>query len=442
MILNQIESDLTVINKELKELEIEQARNPQQNTQNFELKYKLTQNILWCKTEVIRLKALLALKREPASYTSPVTNQTYIRTPLYQENIRYYSHCNKTSRKTNGKGRSKFYLHSDDGKKDIRFFMEHRADKQYPHGAFSQKVKQGFVGTETSPSYAIKILKRGIFSAANTEEIRVAMRAAYCARLLGRTGQTFRRNNKEYFITDWHPGANIAKTSKADLSTISIADRIALAIDLTRQVAILHSYGFIHCDIKPGNVVINPSAAFLIDLDSVLLKTDSLNVGITVTPQYLDSELNWHFEFGNARKELDEKSDIYALGLTLSFLFPELLNSKTVSKTGQISTNSSQSFYYRQIILEQGSEFKQHQALAELLLSLTANNKNQRPSSAINVYHALGKLSRQKYQKDYNASYNFATDPSKQSGKQAFSEIEKEILEYDDTPADLSSPIL
>ena len=267
MTFKQIKSDIVTLQREVDKLNSIKAHFQFHKASQEERDYQIEvqKQFNYYQTELIMLKAIVYRGKEPNTYTSIVTNKTYTLidtdashkvwspilgqrtikatkpTPPEAKSIfRYYSHCRKIARRDSQQGRSLFFLHSDDGRKDITFTMEHRSDKTYPHGEFSQKVKQGYLGTAIEPSYAIKIFKQGIFGSDKTEEMRIAMRAAYCARLLGRTGQTFRRKDKEYFITDWHIGKNLSNVETDELMKSSVADRIALAIDLTRQIAILH----------------------------------------------------------------------------------------------------------------------------------------------------------------------------------------------------------
>jgi serine/threonine protein phosphatase PrpC len=92
---------------------------------------------------------------------------------------------------------------------------------------------------------------------------------------------------------------------------------IAIAIELAKAVAALHRAGVIHRDIKPDNVILQPGGGLkLIDLGVARLPdiADFPAGDIPGTPSYMAPELI-QGEQGN------EKSDIYALGVTLFRMF-------------------------------------------------------------------------------------------------------------------------
>lgn len=233
----------------------------------------------------------------------------------------YIMFGSKQSRKNLNKRNSIFTVLHHNGDRKLHFIMEHESKKKYPKGTFSLKVKKGFAKKEeTHPTYAIKIYKKNTIS-----ELRSAMRAAYCYQQLGRTGITFRRNNKQYMVTDWLQGSQLDKANEAQIQSIPIDRRIKMAISLLEELSLFHRKGFIHQNIKPSNVIINIEKEKLnfVDLDSVRPKEASSDP-VMYTKSYLSSNTQRNAQINPSMKLLNEQTDLHAMGLTLSFLFKEI----------------------------------------------------------------------------------------------------------------------
>jgi serine/threonine protein phosphatase PrpC len=98
---------------------------------------------------------------------------------------------------------------------------------------------------------------------------------------------------------------------------ISRTEGIAIAAKLAKGVAALHRAGVIHRDIKPDNVILQPGGGLkLIDLGVARLPNieDFPAANVPGTPSYMAPELI----DGQAG---DEKSDLFALGVTLFRMF-------------------------------------------------------------------------------------------------------------------------
>ncbi len=95
-------------------------------------------------------------------------------------------------------------------------------------------------------------------------------------------------------------------------SYITYKQLVLYLYNILQTLTILHSHNLLHKDIKPGNIVVNDSGAYLIDFDisrqfNNLKETDTSLVG---TKGYASPE-----QFGFA--QTTDKSDIYSLGVTL-----------------------------------------------------------------------------------------------------------------------------
>ena len=381
------------------------------------------------------LEAMLASKVVPEKYFSPITKKIYLRTPeeAYASkvlpNAMFYLFCVKQSRKRTNSGMSHFFLHRDDGSTVTNFRVEHRLDKNYPSGGMSKKIKQGFIDEGMAPKYAVKVFNPDLFQQDKAQELRMAMRGGYCSRLLGRTGLVFRRNHKQYLIMDWYPGLSLSKVNPDFLKTCSIEIRIKMALDLTQQIAILHTNELIHCDIKPGNLIISDTSLNLVDLDSVRYKGEASKF-VTYTRNFLDAQLNWDVVHdSNCYKSFDEKSDLYALGLTLAFLFPELFSPSYSTKTVTVAS-TPQTFEYPSITLQHGAIYHEHTELFELIYSLRSSNKSTRLGSADEFFDKLNQLYNSRYGQVFEMSSCLNKIEQSPSAKKTFEGIEAEIHEY------------
>ncbi len=109
---------------------------------------------------------------------------------------------------------------------------------------------------------------------------------------------------------------------------IRLAEGLRIGIGLAKGVAALHRAGIVHRDIKPDNVILSPEPngavrARLIDFGVVRLpgvETEDEGPrpdhGAPGTPSYMAPEL-----LDATRARGDERSDVYALGVTLYRLF-------------------------------------------------------------------------------------------------------------------------
>ena len=98
---------------------------------------------------------------------------------------------------------------------------------------------------------------------------------------------------------------------------VSRIEGLAIAAKLAKGIAALHRAGVIHRDIKPDNVILQPGGGLkLIDLGVARLPNmeDFPTSAVPGTPSFMAPEL-----FDGHRA--DEKTDIYALGVTLFRLF-------------------------------------------------------------------------------------------------------------------------
>ena len=149
----------------------------------------------------------------------------------------------KDSRKVNGKERSIIHLDDRHGNHVLSFELEHKADKKYPSGGISAKVKKGELPDKI---YAVKQFKFSI--------LKMAMRPSLFIKALGGTAIPFLCEGKVFLLSDWYEGLCLDERYVKDLKDEPIEKRVKYAIQLVKQVATLHDLDIIHRDIKPDNI--------------------------------------------------------------------------------------------------------------------------------------------------------------------------------------------
>jgi len=387
---------------------------------------------------LFRLKEILKSGFALPSYTSIIDKRTYypsldeLHLPQPPENHSIF--CYKRSRKESSISKSEFTLYHSEGKSVLSFLVEHSNSKSYPKGGCG-RVKQAFFPGDEEKKYALKIFKKEVVGVDGLHALRVAMRSAFCNRILGHTGYAFRRAGKQYILSDWLQGNTLDKTSKDKIIAMPVCKRIILALNLIREIAILHKHGIFHNDIKPSNIMLSDNALHLLDLDSVRLENEYIKsiVGPICTPRFLDAQTN--FDLKTHRRPLygmlNAKSDIYALGLTLTFLFPDILFPNYEILTFGILGGGS--FKFDSIKLYYGPKFKANEQLGRLIYRLSSVIVDDRLVTIDEVYAGFKSC----LSTSYSSASKDVVLPSVMplesislaiTGKDAFKEIENEIL--------------
>lgn len=124
------------------------------------------------------------------------------------------------------------------------------------------------------------------------------------------------RQTRLYSVMPFYPGHTLEYFVAAK-KQFSLQAGGELGLKLCKAVAALHRQRIIHRDIKPDNIMLLDDGSMkLLDLGVALLPAmpDTATEDIPGTPSYMAPEM-----FGGARG--DERSDVYALGVTLYRLF-------------------------------------------------------------------------------------------------------------------------
>lgn len=327
----------------------------------------------------------------------------------------FFAFKNKRSNHSNHESHFSIYRDDNPNESQIEFSIEHKPDKHYPTGTFAQKVKKAIQGNKT---YAVKVYKD-----CNDEHYlaQLAMRAAHCYRQLGRTGYAFRHNHKQYLVTDWMPGTSFQKVTQESVLSISIQKRVEMAIALLKELNILHQQGLIHNDIKPGNVIINIESCRLnfIDLDSVRYTNERLpekqcpiHTNLFLPTRKMLYGINRHLKF-------NEHSDIYAMGLTLIHLFPEIYNPKiSISESGHC-------FFKFKRGTERIHDPEKYPELTGILKNMCRYQTPSTPKSVSECIEAFQNISQTCAPEDKNTH-----SLKRNQGKTAFDAIDIELIQY------------
>jgi eukaryotic-like serine/threonine-protein kinase len=100
------------------------------------------------------------------------------------------------------------------------------------------------------------------------------------------------------------------------LERLPVGDAVRIALDCARALTYAHSLGKVHRDIKPDNILLTKSGIAKL-ADFGMVKTHDEDMSLTQTGHAVGTP--WYMPLEQARnaKEIDGRSDIYALGCTL-----------------------------------------------------------------------------------------------------------------------------
>ena len=100
------------------------------------------------------------------------------------------------------------------------------------------------------------------------------------------------------------------------LGQLTVEDSLRITIDCAKALAYAHANNVIHRDIKPDNILITKSGIVKV-ADLGMVKTHDEDLSLTQTGHAVGTP--WYMPLEQARnaKEIDGRSDIYALGCTL-----------------------------------------------------------------------------------------------------------------------------
>ncbi|WP_433936856.1 serine/threonine-protein kinase PknK [Sorangium cellulosum] len=119
-----------------------------------------------------------------------------------------------------------------------------------------------------------------------------------------------------YLATEWIEGETLSE--RLDRASLSLGESLTLAAHVAETLAAVHRLGFVHCDVKPGNLVLEGGEiqrVRLIDFGVARLSGDEEEFPtlgeIRGTPQYMAPEQ------ARGEPQIDARADVFALGSVL-----------------------------------------------------------------------------------------------------------------------------
>jgi len=131
----------------------------------------------------------------------------------------------------------------------------------------------------------------------------------------GRDGDLF------YLVLDFIDGTTLGERLRTE-GPLDVATALRIAIQMADALVYAHGVGVTHRDVKPSNILIErhpPRRALLIDFGIAKVVDDGDHTRADVllgTPRYSAPE-QLGYRRGGARIEVDQRADVYALGLVL-----------------------------------------------------------------------------------------------------------------------------
>ena len=183
-----------------------------------------------------------------------------------------------------------------------------------------------------------------------------------------------------YFSMDYIEGSTLRSIVERR-HVLSHEDAISIVVEICRAVAHAHSKGIIHRDLKPENVMIDTEGdVFVMDFGLARAVEDSglTQPGMIVgTPFYMSPEQL-------AGEKLDERSDVYSIGLILYYCLTgdELFRSDNV--TGVMAKHAT--VRIREVVSGQS---RLPANLQDLLASMIEEDRNMRTRSVKEVLERL-----------------------------------------------------
>jgi len=123
------------------------------------------------------------------------------------------------------------------------------------------------------------------------------------------------QRNIYYIVTDFIKGKSLGQVIKE--SPVAEESAVAIALEISKAFTYMNEFGIVHRDIKPDNILISDDGDVIL-VDFGLAKEEhqdtlSLKDEMFGTPQFLAPE------YINGSKNLDIRTDIYSLGITLFY---------------------------------------------------------------------------------------------------------------------------
>ena len=174
-------------------------------------------------------------------------------------------------------------------------------------------------------------------------------------------------------------------------SPLSVQEAVDIIIQAAQGLQYAHENGFVHRDVKPGNLWITPkNTVKVLDLGLAVAASQETDVQIVGTPDFMPPEQC----VGNREKQelcasADPRSDIYSLGCTLFFI----LTGRVPFDGEEYSTSKKKLEAQQCLALPELSQFRKDvpDRIQRVLNRMTAKSIDDRYSSMTEVIQALKK---------------------------------------------------
>jgi HAMP domain-containing protein len=237
---------------------------------------------------------------------------------------------------------------------------------------------------ELEEDVAVKVLKPGAFEDATDgltklkAEVRIARRITHSNVI--RVHDLVEADGLRCLSMEYVPGTTLLQVLKQH-GKLALAPGLQVAKQLCRGLAAVHAAGIVHRDLKPQNIMVLPNGVVkLMDFGVSRGQRTGGEEGATTvegTPAYMSPEQC----LGN---ELDQRSDIYSLGVVLWEMFAGKM----------LFTGSTVSAMIKHQLHTPAPNLRSARSdappdLEQIIMSCVAKPKNQRPPSANAVYLSL-----------------------------------------------------
>lgn len=169
--------------------------------------------------------------------------------------------------------------------------------------------------THTGDRVAVKVLRAELASAVVVErflrEIVFAseMRHPRIPRVLD-SGVT---RGVPFFVMSFIAGESL-RTRLTREKQLPVADAVSIAVQAAEPMTYAHERGVVHRDIKPGNILLSPDGAYVLDFGIARAVVASADGRLTATGIALGTPAYMSPEQALADGDLDARSDIYSFG--------------------------------------------------------------------------------------------------------------------------------
>jgi eukaryotic-like serine/threonine-protein kinase len=181
-------------------------------------------------------------------------------------------------------------------------------------GAFGTVYRA--IYTRTAATVAIKLLDSSI-DKAESQRVVVEARAASmidhpnCVQVYDLALTSDRR---PYIVMQHLDGVPLSQVVG---SRLSVAEAVTLVADVLRGLAAAHAHGIVHRDLKPPNIFVANGRAIIVDFGLAKLIADPKAPNLTVTGEAIGTPAYMAPEQIRARKVIDGRADLYAVGCVL-----------------------------------------------------------------------------------------------------------------------------